>query len=720
MGGKGSAPPAPNYVAAAEAQADASRELTNIQNFANRPTINTPFGSQTWNTLATTDPATGQTVTSWEQNNTLAPGLEQALNAQVGTQLGRSQLAGDFMGRVANEYSQPFNWGNLPQMAQMNAPSQLQTGMADYTPGLNTDVASRTGNVVGGFNFGGPQMGVDSMSGDLARTTQTSNLQQQFDPMTGQMRTSTGTTPVAAGFDAMQGGIQRGVQNFGLNSQFNPMTNDLARTAQTESVQRALNTGDNPALPQFDASYRDSVARSLMERMTPVHERQQQQLETQLANQGYTVGSEGYTRALADLQQRQAAERYNALDTAGNEAQRLFSMGMGARQQAFNEDVTGGQFANQAAQQAFGQGLSANQFRNQATQQAFNQAMGAQQAGNQALGQQFQQGVTAGQFGNQATQQAFNQAMGANQAFNQAQAQRFGQDLAANQFANQALGQQFQQNMAAGQAGNQAAGQAFQQGLAANQFQNQAAQQAFNQNLGAAQFGNQAQQQLFGQMMNQADLANRATGQQFSQDLASQQFRNQALGQASALDIQRMNAQNSALSQQQALNQQFAAFQNQLRQQAIAEQMQRRGMSLNEMNALLSGQQVAMPQMPSFVAAQRSETPNILGATQMGYDAALGAYNAQQAGASNTLGGLFSLGSAALSNPASAAFMFSDRRLKRNIKRVGTHVTGVGIYEYTMLGYPQVGVMAQELQAVRPDLVKRHQNGYLMVNYGGL
>jgi hypothetical protein len=178
-----------------------------------------------------------------------------------------------------------------------------------------------------------------------------------------------------------------------------------------------------------------------------------------------------------------------------------------------------------------------------------------------------------------------------------------------------------------------------------------------------------------------------------------------------------MNAQNSALAQQQALNQQFAAFQNQLRQQAIAEQMQRRGMSLNEMNALLSGQQVNMPNMPSFVAAQRSETPNILGATQMGYDAALGAYNAQQAGAANTMGGLFSLGSSALQ---AAPFMFSDKRLKRNIKRVGTHPIGVGIYDYTMLGYAQRGVIAQEVQSVRPDLVTRHANGYLMVNYGGM
>lgn len=595
MGGKGSAPAAPNYVGAAEAQAAASKELTNIQNFANRPTINTPFGSQSWSTNATTDPATGQTVTSWTQNNTLAPGLESALNDQLSLQAGRSSLAGGFMDRVGQEYGQPFDWQNLPQMAQLDGASQLGNGLADYTPGLNTDVSSRSGNVVGAFDFDGPQMGLSAGTKNIA--------------------TSTGTTPVATGFDAMQGGVQRGVQNFGLNSQFNPMTGNLARTAQTESVQRSLMTGDNPALPQFDSSYRDTVARSLIERMTPVHERQQNQLETQLANQGFTIGSEGYKRAMDELQQRQSAERYNALDAAGQEAQRLFNMGMGARQQAFQEDVTGGQFANQAAQQAFGQGLSANQFQNQAEGQAFNQAMAAQQAGNQALGQQFQQGVTAGQFGNQATQQAFNQAMGANEAFNRAQAQRFQQDLAANQ------------------------------------FQNQAVQQAYNQNLGAAQFGNQAQQQFYNQMMGQADLANRATGQQFQQDLASQQFRNQALGQASALDIARMNAQNQALSQQQALNQQYAAFQNQLRQQAIAEQMQRRGMSLNEMNALLSGQQVSMPQMPSFVAAQRSETPNILGATQMGYDAALGQYNAQQAGGANMLGGLFSLGTAAMGMP---------------------------------------------------------------------
>jgi len=80
------------------------------------------------------------------------------------------------------------------------------------------------------------------------------------------------------------------------------------------------------------------------------------------------------------------------------------------------------------------------------------------------------------------------------------------------------------------------------------------------------------------------------------------------------------------------------------------------------------------------------------------------------------MSGLFSLGSAALGNP----FAFSDRRLKRNIKRVGTHSMGVGLYEYDIAGYRQRGVIAQELEAVRPDLVRRHASGYLTVNYGAL
>ncbi|MEK9894825.1 MAG: hypothetical protein VW518_00180, partial [Burkholderiaceae bacterium] len=87
-------------------QGELSKEALNMQNYANRPAINTPFGSQSWGTNAVVDPATGQEVTQWTQNNTLAPGLQQALSDQIGIQAGRSDLASSFMDRVQNEYAQ--------------------------------------------------------------------------------------------------------------------------------------------------------------------------------------------------------------------------------------------------------------------------------------------------------------------------------------------------------------------------------------------------------------------------------------------------------------------------------------------------------------------------------------------------------------------------------------------------------------------------------------
>lgn len=59
----------------------------------------------------------------------------------------------------------------------------------------------------------------------------------------------------------------------------------------------------------------------------------------------------------------------------------------------------------------------------------------------------------------------------------------------------------------------------------------------------------------------------------------------------------------------------------------------------------------------------------------------------------------------------------SDRRLKSNIKRIGTHPLGVGIYEYDLENRRETGVMAQELLPVLPDAVSMGDDGYYRVNY---
>jgi hypothetical protein len=90
-------------------------------------------------------------------------------------------------------------------------------------------------------------------------------------------------------------------------------------------------------------------------------------------------------------------------------------------------------------------------------------------------------------------------------------------------------------------------------------------------------------------------------------------------------------------------------------------------------------------------------------------------YGIQQSGANATTGGLFGLAGAAAMAPVGT---FSDRKLKSNIERIGTHKLGIGLYEYDIFGERQQGVMADEAEKVMPEAVLMHPSGYKMVNYG--
>jgi hypothetical protein len=64
----------------------------------------------------------------------------------------------------------------------------------------------------------------------------------------------------------------------------------------------------------------------------------------------------------------------------------------------------------------------------------------------------------------------------------------------------------------------------------------------------------------------------------------------------------------------------------------------------------------------------------------------------------------------------------SDMRLKHDIARIGTLDNGIGLYRFVYNGEitAYVGVMAQEVEALRPDAVTRGRDGYLRVDYGKL
>lgn len=66
--------------------------------------------------------------------------------------------------------------------------------------------------------------------------------------------------------------------------------------------------------------------------------------------------------------------------------------------------------------------------------------------------------------------------------------------------------------------------------------------------------------------------------------------------------------------------------------------------------------------------------------------------------------------------------IFSDRRVKHHIVKIGEEPDGLGIYRFSYLGQTArlVGVMAQEVAKLRPWALGRKIAGYYTVNYGAL
>lgn len=87
------------------------------------------------------------------------------------------------------------------------------------------------------------------------------------------------------------------------------------------------------------------------------------------------------------------------------------------------------------------------------------------------------------------------------------------------------------------------------------------------------------------------------------------------------------------------------------RSAALQEQAYLQDRPLNLINALRTGAQVQNPQFQQFAQQQTTQGPNLLGAAQAQYGAEMDAYNADQAATGNLMGGLFSLGGAALGSP---------------------------------------------------------------------
>jgi hypothetical protein len=157
----------------------------------------------------------------------------------------------------------------------------------------------------------------------------------------------------------------------------------------------------------------------------------------------------------------------------------------------------------------------------------------------------------------------------------------------------------------------------------------------------------------------------------------------------------------------------------QARQQGFNELAYQRNEPINTLNAVRSGAQVQSPTFVNPALQANTAGADILGATQMGYNAQMGAANAQNAANNQMTQGLFSLGGAAL---------MSDIRTKENIEPIGVAKNGLTVYKYEykpefkdheLAGSGvHYGYMAQEVEQVYPYAVRTLDDGYKVVDYG--
>ena len=429
--GKPSAPPAPDYAAAARSQGAENIAAARTQAKLNTPNTYTPYGSQTvsWGGAPKVDQA-GYDAAMQTYNNQQGrqddygnsysgaapdianytttgesdtPTITQTLNPESQAALEAQQRIGRRLSQTAENYAVPTLEGALKTPFNSSG-YDIQTSLGQQMP----------------VNYG-PAMGQYGMAGSVAP----------------------GAYGQAGSVGAGQYGMAQGV-NAGAYGQAQGINADQYGNLKTGA--------DMSGVARMPVNAGMTGQQAIMNRLQPQLAQQSAATAQQLANQGITPGSEAYNNAMRDQSQSQ------------------------------------NDLLSQAALQGIGLDMSANQ-------QGYGQAMGQAGLYNQALGQGFGQAAQARQMGNQAIGQNFGQGLQANQAGNQAIAQNYGQGMSSQQLQNQAIGQNYGQAMSSQDQANAAMGQNYGQAGTSAGLYNQAAAQQYNQNLGAAQFGNQAQQQ---------------------------------------------------------------------------------------------------------------------------------------------------------------------------------------------------------------------------------
>lgn len=178
--GKSSAPPAPDYEAAAVAQGQENRETARFNAGANRVNQYTPQGSSVWTLRPGADldnPQPGDYI----QTTTLSPEQQSIYDQTAMIDNALLRVASGQLGRVAETFNTPLDLSGLPAWRTSGQGMPTGTGGSGQrppTPGMMQGVAQSMPPMTGGqasadpSTAGAPSGGMQALINALAQRRQ--------------------------------------------------------------------------------------------------------------------------------------------------------------------------------------------------------------------------------------------------------------------------------------------------------------------------------------------------------------------------------------------------------------------------------------------------------------------------------------------------------------------------------------------------------------------
>lgn len=260
MGGKSSAPAAPDPTATAAAQTQSNQQTAAYQTALNNYNTYTPLGNSTWQQTGT-DPTTG--APTWAQTVSLTPTAQSTLNQDMSNSNQLSQAQGQLLGNVQSSIAQPIDTSGLPGIASSVQGGNL--GSAGAQQAINASYGQQMGLLQPQFNQQNTSIqaqlanqGITPGSEAYNNAMNNQSMQQNF------ATTQAADNAVGQGINYQNQQYNQGLQSAGLQNSANgqQLQQLFALNDQPMNMYNSMMSGTQVQMPSFNSGSQAQVGQT--------------------------------------------------------------------------------------------------------------------------------------------------------------------------------------------------------------------------------------------------------------------------------------------------------------------------------------------------------------------------------------------------------------------------------------------------------------------------